>query len=255
MIRKSIEIKKLKKFNSNNAILLVGFPGIGNVAKIIANVTIEHMKLKEIYRIYSKFMPANVMINKNEIAEKPYWSIYGKKIRHKDFSTLLVFTGLIQINDPFVTNIVVEELFKLFKKLNVKKIITAAGIGLEVIKENFELFVTSNNEDELKFVKKKLKLKTKVSNYVTQINGMNGVILQAPFPSVSFLVETYAMPYYFGLKEARIVIDAINTAYNLKLPIKVLDEEIKKLEEEVKVLKDMERAKEELQKKELNYIG
>ncbi len=255
MIKKPIKIKTIEKFNSKNAILIVGFPGIGNIAKIVANLSVEHMKMKEIYRIYSPFMPANVIIGKNEIAEKPYWSIYGKKINHKKFSTLLVFTGIMQIEDAFVTNLIMEELFKLFKKLDVKKIITAAGIGLDVIKENFELYITANNEKELNFVKKKLKINTKIAGYVSQINGMNGVILQAPIPAVSFVIETYAMPFYFGLKEAREVIKAINKAYNLKLPLKVLDEEIKKLEKEVKVLKDLERAKEEAQKKDINYIG
>ena len=61
------EVVKIKDVKLNNAILLEGLPGVGNVGKLAAMHLIEELKAKKCTEIYSSNFPPQVLIDNGGI--------------------------------------------------------------------------------------------------------------------------------------------------------------------------------------------
>lgn len=250
---KLLEIRKLsKKANrAKNTLLLVGFPGIGNVSKIVSSYVIESKKMDLQYEIYSDGFPFLVLIDSKESIHPVSWSIYGTKLNHKIYDYFYVLTGNFLIDDPFALNLIVRNLVSFFKKeLKVNYVISVAGIATESPSEN--IYVISNDRKETQRIKKKLGINTTLHNFVSYISGMNGAFLATPLKTTCFLTESYSLPYYQGIKEARNILKAIDSVYELKISTKEIEEDIKKIEEEIQKLSKSAQQKVD---KTINYIG
>ena len=64
-----IEIVKKADIKLNNAILLEGLPGVGNVGKLAATHLIEELKAKKCVEIYSSHFPPQVLIDEEGIVK------------------------------------------------------------------------------------------------------------------------------------------------------------------------------------------
>jgi len=61
------EIIKTEDIQLNDAILLEGLPGVGNVGKLAATHLIEELKAKKCMEIYSSHFPPQVLIDDDGI--------------------------------------------------------------------------------------------------------------------------------------------------------------------------------------------
>ncbi|MEM2031997.1 MAG: PAC2 family protein [Candidatus Woesearchaeota archaeon] len=248
----NIELVKVakEKIKPKKALLIVGFPGIGNVSKLAANYIIDNLKLKRIYEIKSIDFPFLVIVDENDVPKEPTWEIYGGKIKHKYFDYIYVFTGDFVLEDTKTNNLMIKFLENEFKRLNVKEIISFAGIATESPKE--KLYVLSNDKNKTKLIKKELNLDSELYGFVGYISGMNGAFLKTSITTVCFLIETYAIPYYQGITETKLLIEAINKSYKLKISVKDLEENIQNIKKKIEEINKAETTKIE---KTINYIG
>lgn len=248
----NIEFIALNKLKSKpkKALLVVGFPGIGNVSKLTVDYIIHSLKLKKVYEIKSIDFPFIVIVDENEVPNAPSWEIYGGKIKHDSFDYIYVFTGNFVLEDAKTNNLMIKFLENEFKKLNVKEIVSFAGIATENPKE--KLYVLSNDITKTKKIKKNLNLDSELYGFVGYISGMNGAFLKTSITSVCFLIETYAIPYYQGIIETKLLIEAINKSYQLNISTKDLEEHIQNIKREIE---EMNKAESNKIEKTINYIG
>lgn len=247
----NLKFKKIAEFKKKKSLLLVGFPGIGQIAKIVANLAVNEMKAKKIYAIYSDLFPNAVTINKDDLVEKLHFDVYSIENLKGEFQNLIIFTSDFIIREDKVMNEISGELLKFFEKdLKVSEVLTIAGIGLDAPKEKPSLFVTSNFKEALDSAKTKLKIKKELNSYVNRITGMNGLMLLSNVPSTCILIETFNHPFYIGLKEAKEVIKAIKKLTGISFPSKTLNKEIKEIEKQVKTIESKEK-----ESHQTSYIG
>src|SRR3989338_9653845 len=131
----SWKIENLNKIKLNRPVLIVGLPGIGNVAKISADFLIEQLSAKKLCGFFSHNMPNSVFVNEKEIVKIPSISMYYKKFGRRGKNDILILSGDIQPAEEVSTYEFCETVLSLFKQQNGAEIITLAGIGYSIIPE------------------------------------------------------------------------------------------------------------------------
>lgn len=246
--------KKIKLKQGEELILIEGLPGLANVGKIVVDYLIEHFKPK-------KLLSMVVEENTNYVLVKPNNTIIMPKIEfhlltHKKKKVLLI-TGDAQPSDE--NNLLfTKEVAKLMEELNCKEVVTMGGIGYQEIPNDPKIYVTGNNKELMKFFNKK-GCNNKIFGQVGPIVGFTGTFgALTKIPTAILLAESFANPYYIGLRGARKILKILNSAYSLKIPMKSIEEEVNDMEEELKKLglslpstKPIKEHKTE----EITYIG
>ncbi len=232
---------------------IFGFPGIGNVSKIVVDFLIDKLNAKKVMDIYSNEFPNMVIVKEDFTIDTPKIEVF----KYKD---LLLFSGDFQPSNEVASYNLSEELVKIAKSLKVKEIITLGGIALEEEPLKPKVYAAMND-------KKYKKILEKVGVYFNKrganlIIGLSGLILfyakVNKIKAFSLLSETSGKPNSIGLRASKSIIDVLNKYLKLKVSTKDLDEEIKKLKrretEEKKIRADLKRYF-NAGDGNLNYIG
>ena len=121
-----IEIVKKADIKLNNAILLEGLPGVGNVGKLAATHLIEELKAKKCVEIYSSHFPPQVLIDEEGIVKLVNNELYyyNGNNRTRD---LLFLVGEYQGMDSSGQYDICTKLISLIKNLGVTTIYTLGG--------------------------------------------------------------------------------------------------------------------------------
>jgi len=250
-------IKQIQEKKLNNAVLIEGLPGIGNVGKIAIDFIIDNLDAEKVFEIYSDNFPHAVFVNEDNLVELPNISIYHKKIGNNDF---LFLAGDIQPIDEGSCYEFCHKILDLMEKNNVKEVITMGGIGLQRIPENPVVYCTSNTKKIIKKYKT-LNLNNKIYGVVGPIIGVSGLLIglskDRNIPAIAMLAETFGHPTYLGIKGARAILKILNEKLGLNVDLKQLNEEIVEIEKEIKTktkqLSILQKKKSP--KTEINYIG
>lgn len=244
-------IKKIKNFEIYNPIIIEGLPGMGNVGKIAIDFMIDSLKAVKIYEITSNHFPNCIFVNDKNIVEMPKIRIYHKKIKNQDF---VFIGGDIQPTDENGCFEICNEILGLFN--DAKEVVTLAGIGLEEVPLNPEMYITGTDKKVLE----KYKLEG-ASAFVGPVIGISGVLVglagERKTPGTILLVQTFAHPTYLGIQGSRLLLKKVNETWKLGLDMKSLDKEVKEIEKEIKdkVEKLMVMQDEKKVGKEASYIG
>lgn len=254
-------IEKISKVpHLNNPIIIEGFPGVGNVGRIIVDFLITKLKPKLFIRMYSKYFPNSVYINDNNLVELPKTEFYYYK--NKRGRDLVFVVGDVQPADGYQSYSFCEEIVNIAKSLKIKEVITLGGITAKMSIINPPVFGACTSKNYVKQLKKVgVKFDRKGAIVIVgaaglllglgKLNGINGFAL---------LSETSMEPNTIGFEAAKSILKSLLTYLKLKVSLKDIDEEIKS----IKILtKPMAQAKDKLTKKQilikgprdLRYIG
>ncbi|MBS3107376.1 PAC2 family protein [Candidatus Woesearchaeota archaeon] len=253
-------VRKNQKTEVNEPIIIAGLPGIGNVGKIAVDFLIEELKAKKIYDIYSDEFPNAVFVNEKNLVEMPTIELFTFKIKNQDF---VLLAGDVQPLDERGCYAFCESLLELFAEKSIKKVITLGGIGLKVIPEKPELFVTGVDAKAVKESKID-SVREDIYGEVGPIMGVAGLLIglaaRRNIPAVCYLVQTFGHPNYLGIKEARELLNVLSKALKLKVNLDNMDKEIKDIESEIEtktkaIMKLQQRGSVECKTGEVNYIG
>ncbi len=227
-----------------------GFPGIGNVSKVVVDFLIEKLNAQKVMDIYSDVFPNAVIIEDDFTVDLPKIEVF----KYKD---ILFFSGDVQPSKEIDSHEMAEELVKIAKGFGVKEIITLGGIGLEEEPLKPKVYAAMNDE------KYRKKLERYGINFKRKgaaiIIGLSGLILfyakTKKIKGFSLLAE--ASTNGIGLRASRSIIDILTKYLKIKVSTKDLDEEIKKMH--VKEMKE-KKLNQEMKKifsvrRKVNYIG
>jgi len=126
-----IRIKKeFKNAKFNNPIMIAGFPGIGNVGKLVVEHLRFHFKPVRIATIYSKYFPDVALMTNNgtfKLAAYRFYLLRDKSLKND----IIILTGDAQPSTAEGRYIIGRKIVKFFKeRLNGKVIYTIAGYGV-----------------------------------------------------------------------------------------------------------------------------
>ncbi len=241
-------IDKIKK-----PTLIVGLPGVGNVAKLTVDLLVKELKAKPIIELESDAMPSSVKINKDNLIELPHIYIYEAFINKQYF---LFLAGDFQPLEEVVSVDFSITVLKIFKKLKGKEIITLAGIGLPTIPKKPKIYCTSYSKKLVDSFNKSLNLKTKIYNVVGSVIGASGLLVgfseKKNVNAVLLLVETYGHPLFLGVDSARSLLKLLNKKFGFNVNPKLLKHQQVTHERIVKTQKSREGAN---SINNINYIG
>ncbi|RMF05505.1 hypothetical protein D6764_04545 [Candidatus Woesearchaeota archaeon] len=226
--------KRLPKLQ--NAVLIEGMPGIGNVGKVTVDFIIDELKAKKLATFFSHSLPHSVFVNEKNLVELPTIELYFKERKGKQ-RDLLFLTGDVQPIDEQSTYSFVEKVLDIAQEFNVTEIIAVGGIGLPTEPKSPQVYCTGNNKELVEKYVKTTKVNQKLYGIVGPIVGVTGLLLglseRREMPAVGLLAETYGHPMYLGITGAREVVKVINRKLGLKLNISELDKEIREIEAEM----------------------
>lgn len=249
-------IKSLSRVAIKSPILIVGLPGMANVAKLAVEFITETLDAKKIYDLTSDSFVNPVFINEKNLIEPPKMEIFHKKINAQD---MLFLSGDLQpLTEQSLHNFCTAVL-ELSLNLKAKEIITLGGIGLDEVPVEPKIACAGTDQG----IVRKYKPKVQSGYELGPVVGVSGLLValakEKKIPAVVLLVETFHNPQYIGLLEARELINHLNSKLNLKISMNELNKEIKNLEKEARdKLTKMIRAQEEFTRKskeQVSYIG
>ncbi len=120
-------IKTFKAIKPKKAIMLTGFPGIGNVGKIAIDFLIDSIKPLKIMEITSNRFPHSVFVTEQGLLEMPSVKIFYKKVKDNEF---ILVSGDAQPVNEEACYAFCEKLLSIAKDFKCSEIITLGGIGL-----------------------------------------------------------------------------------------------------------------------------
>ncbi len=243
-----ILIKKKKKPNLKNPILVEGLPGIGNVAKISVDFIAKELKAEEYCTIYSDDLPHSVFVSEESLVTLPNLKVYFIKNKKRDIVLLI---GDTQASSEPGTYRISEAILKVSRDLGVKEIITLGGIGHRKVPKIVKLHTVATSKKTLSKIGKRGVCTD--PSCVSVVIGAAGVLLglaqQNGFEGFSLLVDTYAHPAYLGVKGARKIVKFLSEYLGFKI-------DLKKMKEMTLVEEPKRRSsKRNLEKESINYIG
>ena len=237
---KETYIKEFTQVELNNPILIEGLPGLGLVGKITIRYLIKQLKAKKFAHLYSPHFPYFVLVNKKGNVRLLRGAFYFWK-NEKGPNDLILFTGDSQSQTIEGQYEIADRMLDFAKKNNVKTIVTIGGYRMET-KEKPTVFAASPNPELLD---KALHAGATISNSGSPIVGTAGLILGlARFKKIEALCllgETRG--YLPDPLAARSVLEVLQSAFNFKVDLDGLDEEITKAETMVTRLQKIEEQR------------
>ncbi len=248
-------IKKYKIGKLKNPILIEGFPGIGDVAKLAVEYLIDKLNAQKILELYTSALPGIVNINEDSTIKMFSINFYKVKTKKRD---IILMSGDVQPSKDDENYVLCNEIIKICKDLGVKEIITIGGIGLPETPKRIKVHGAVNNKDLIKKLKN-LRITFDGNKTVKMILGATGLLMGIArlynIDSFSLLVETSNSPYYVGMKEAREVLKLIDKYLELNIEFDELNEEIKNYEKQIRERQKLQTRYLEQSKESQQYIG
>ncbi len=241
----------------NNPYLIVGLPGIGNVGKIVVDFLIDELKAKKLHEITSYHFPNTVFVTEKNLVELPSIEIYYKKGSGK-MPDFILLSGDVQPTEQIACHQFCDIVLDLFTAMKGKQIITLGGIGLQEAPENPKVFCTGTNKEAVASFVKGTSLNPNIFGVVGAFVGVAGVLVglagKRKIEAVSLLAETFAHPYYIGMKGSKEILTVLNKKFALGVDGTKLDKEIKEFERElIQTVEQMEEGQKQPSRQ--TYIG
>lgn len=252
--------EKEEKPDLEDAVLLEGLPGIGNVARVAVDFLIDKLDAKKYVTIFSDCFPKSVFIDEDSLIRLPKVEIYYKK--RGEGKDLVFLIGDVQPQESKDNYTLMLKVLEFAKELKVNEIITLGGIGMRNPSPEKIHGAGSNKEIKKKF--EDYDVIFDGNGTVNLIVGAAGLLLglgeRKEISGISLLSETHAKPGKIGLESSKSLLKILEDYLELELPLDELKKELKegiglkkKGGKEIKKLKQM--LEKYSNKKDLSYIG
>ena len=246
-----LEHKKIKSLN--DAVILVGLPGIANVGKIVVDFIIDSLKADKIAQFHSHALPHAVFVNESHLIEMPRIELFlvrGKR-------DLLLLSGDTQPIDERSCHEFCEAVLSFCHGIGCSEVVSVGGIALRKMPKKPKLFVTGTGKKNVEQFAKGTPCDSRLFGIVGPIIGITGLIVAHAgargMKNVCVLAETFGHPMYMGIPGAKEVLNVFDKKFGLKLDFTSLDDEIKLMESDVLRAGTLQRKIPS--KKETSYIG
>lgn len=220
----------------DDAVLIEGLPGIGNVGKVAVDFMIDELKASKVLDLFSYSLPHSVFINEKNLVDLPAISIYHVRLRGSRKNIIFISGDIQPINEEACYEFC-DEVLQLVKGFGAKEVVTLGGIGLSEIPKSPRVYITGTAPAIVRKYAKDTKAITRLYGVVGPIVGVSGVMLgmakRNRMKGVSLLAETYGHPMYLGMKGAREILKILVKRLSIRISMKELNREIEKIEKDI----------------------
>jgi hypothetical protein len=255
-------IEKFSKIpNLKNPILVEGFPGVGNVGRIVVDFLIGKLKPKLYLRMSSRYFPNSVFVNEEHIVELPKTEFYYYK--NKKGRDIVFVVGDVQPAEGYHSYRFCEEILDIAKSMKIKEVITLGGITSRVAVQNPVVYGACNDN---KYIKPLQKCGVKFDRQgAIVIVGAAGLLLGLGklknMTGFALLAETSVEPNSIGFEAAKAILRSLFSYLNIKMSLTDIDKEIKAMTTGSKPMMQMKKGIGKAQMsqakgpRDLRYIG
>tara|TARA_B100001123_G_C15248537_1_gene1001897 strand:+ start:242 stop:1000 length:759 start_codon:yes stop_codon:yes gene_type:complete len=249
-----IEIVTIEKVKLNDAILLEGLPGVGNVGKLAATHLIEELNAKKCMEIYSSHFPPQVLIDDDGIVKLVNNELYYYEGKGKT-RDLLFLVGEYQGMDSSGQYDICTKLISLIKNLGVTTIYTLGGYGLGKLVPQPRVLGAATSKNIVE------EFKGAGVEFIdgepgAGIVGASGLLLGlGKLQGISggcLMGETSG--YMVDPKSANAVLKSLQRLLNVDIDLSKLEERAKQVDTITNQLKEIESGEPE-DRPDVNYIG
>jgi uncharacterized protein (TIGR00162 family) len=243
----------------NKPLLLVGLPGIGNVGKIVVDFLIDELKAKKLFEIHSHHFPNTVFVTEENLVALPSIEIFYVKAKGK-MPDLLLMSGDVQPIEQESCYAFCTLTLDLLQQWKGAEIVTLGGIGLQEVPEVPKVFCTGTAKQDVDRYVKGTTVNPNIYGVVGAFVGVAGVLVglagQHGISAVSFLAETFAHPYYIGIKGSKEILLVLQKKFGLPIDPNKLEKDIKAFEKELmQTAEQMEEVQKQAGPNRQSYIG
>lgn len=182
-------IRIRKKIRCQNAILLVGLPGVGFASKLAVDHLVRQLKAEHVASLYSPHFPNQVLATSKGNLRPFSLKFYYKKVNKQHLFFLKGDLQPLTVEGQYE---VTAQSLRYFSEVGGSKVYSMAGLVSQVSDKPRQIYVSSTHQKELTNVKKTLGVKIN-TNFIP-IVGMAGLVpsLAPLFKLIGccFLVET-----------------------------------------------------------------
>ncbi len=248
------EIVHIKDIKLNDAILLEGLPGVGNVGKLAAMHLIEKLGAEKCVEIYSSNFPPQVLIDEKGIIKLVNNELYFFK-GNKRTRDLLFLVGEYQGMDASGQYELCTELISLVKEIGVTTIYTLGGYGLGKLVPDPRVLGAATSKEVIKLFKK-AGVEFIDGEPGAGIVGASGLLLGLGklqgMQGGCLMGETSG--YMVDPKSASSVLKSLQKLLNIEIDLSDLEERAKQVDLITDQLKDVDSPDRE-DNVDVNYIG
>lgn len=122
-------MRVLEKVELKDPVLIVGLPGLGNVAKLAAEFLKEAIGATKFVTIFSKFFPPQVYVNEGGLIRMVSNDLYYYKAKAATERNLLILVGDYQGISPEGQYDLTDRVLAFCAKMGVKEVFTLAGFA------------------------------------------------------------------------------------------------------------------------------
>ena len=245
------EVIKIEDIKLEDAILLEGLPGVGNVGKLAAMHLIEELKAKKCTEIYSSNFPPQVLIDDEGIVNLVNNELYYYKNKGKN---LLFLVGEYQGMDSAGQYDMCNQLISLVKSMGVTRIYTLGGYGLGKLVPNPRVLGAATSNEIVKLFKK-ADVEFVEGEPGAGIVGASGLLLGLGklqgIEGGCLMGETSG--YMVDPKSASVVLKSIQKLLDIKIDLTELEKRAKQVDNLTNQLKANDSESDD--KVDVNYIG
>ena len=248
-----IIVKYVEKPELKDPVLIEGLPGVGNVGKISAEYLRDHLDAKLMVKIYSKYLPPQILIKGDGtvyLVKNELW--YYKNPKKND---LIILVGDYQGMSSEGQYELSYKVLEIVKEFGVKKIFTLGGYGTGQISDNPRVFGAATELGLVEELKK-------YGVYFSQTEPSGGIVGAAGLllglgkvvfgmNGVCLMGETSG--YFSDPKSAYNILKIVKDYFQLDMDMTEIEYRSKEISEITTQVK--EEQKEEERKEDLGYIG
>ena len=250
-----LEILIIDKPKLNNAILIEGLPGIGNVGKLAVSHLINVLNAKKSLEIYSSSLPPQVKINKGGIVSLTNNEFYYYK-NSSNQRDVIFLTGEHQGLDHEGQYDLCIKIIELAKEMGVTEIITLGGYGLGKIVDNPRVLGAATSTSMVNKLKKVgVQFSEDQEDSNAGIVGASGLLLGLGslegLEGGCLMGETSG--YIADPKSAREILLILQKLLSIEIDLSELDDKVEKVGAITKHLSGLSNPLEESEV-DINYI-
>ncbi len=249
----------IEKPELEEAILIEGLPGVGNVGKLAVEHLIEEIDAEKYADIYSIYFPPQVLVDEDGLSKLVNNKLYYKKNVGEDDTDLILLTGDYQGMTPQGQYQLTDRILSIAEEMNVGRLFSLGGYSQGEMIEIPEVLGAATTEEKVEEMKK-LGVKFSGEDPSSGIVGASGLLLGLgeriyDINGVCLMGETSG--YFVDPAAARVVLKTLANYIGLEIGYEKLDEKAEEVEELTNKVKDMDMGgmQQEGASQDLNYIG
>lgn len=250
-----------EKPDLENAVLIEGLPGVGNVGKLAVEHLKDEINAEKVAEIQSIYFPPQVLVDEDGLSKLVNNRLYCKENVGENDVDLLLLTGDYQGMTPQGQYQLTDKILSVSKELGVDRLFSLGGYSHGDIVDEPEVLGAATTLEKIEEMEE-LGVKFSEEHPSSGIIGASGLLLGLgekiyDISGVCLMGETSG--YFVDPGAARAVLKKLMKYVGEEISYEKLDEKAEEVEELTNKVKDMDMSQMQQQQEggneDLSYIG